>query len=76
MSRKAKIWLGVFLWLGIAIVLYAIVGSEGKNEEFKPQNEFKLDPWVDLKIGGIDMSINKAVLYLLLACALTSGAMI
>jgi F-type H+-transporting ATPase subunit a len=76
MSRKAKIWLGVFLWVGIAIVLYAIVGSEGKNEEFKPQNEFKLDPWVDLKIGGIDMSINKAVLYVFLACALTSGVMI
>ena len=46
MSRKAKIWLGVFLRVGIAIVLYAIVGSEGKNDEFKPQNEFKLDPWV------------------------------
>ena len=76
MSRKAKIWLGVFLWLGIAIVLYAVVGSEGKNDEFKPQNEFKLDPWIDIKLGGIDLSINKAVLYLFLACALTTGAMI
>jgi F-type H+-transporting ATPase subunit a len=75
-SRKAKIWLGVFLWLGIAIVLYAVVGSEGKNDEFKPQNEFKLDPWVNLKIAGIDLSINKAVLYLVLACALTAGVMI
>jgi len=75
-SRKAKIWLAVFLWFGIAIVLYAVVGSEGKNDEFKPQNEFKLDPWIDLKIGGIDMSINKAVLYVFLACALTSGVMI
>jgi F-type H+-transporting ATPase subunit a len=75
-SRKAKVWLGVFLWLGIAIVLYAVVGSEGKNDEFKPQNEFKLDPWVDLKVGGIDLSINKAVLYLVLACALTAGVMI
>jgi F-type H+-transporting ATPase subunit a len=76
MSRKAKIWLGVFLWVGIAILLYAVVGSEGKNDEFKPQNEFKLDPWVNLKIGGIDLSINKAVLYLVLACALTTGVMI
>jgi F-type H+-transporting ATPase subunit a len=76
MSRKAKIWIGVLLWLGIAIVLYAVVGSEGKNDEFKPQNEFKLDPWVNLKIAGIDMSINKAVLYLVLACALTAGVMI
>jgi F-type H+-transporting ATPase subunit a len=75
-SRKAKIWVAVFLWVGIAIVLYAVVGSEGKNDEFKPQNEFKLDPWVDIHIAGIDMSLNKAVLYLFLACALTTGAMI
>ena len=44
MSRKAKILLGVFIWLGVAIALYAIFGSEGKNDDFKPQNEFKLDP--------------------------------
>jgi F-type H+-transporting ATPase subunit a len=75
-SRKAKIWLGVFLWLGIAIVLYAVVGSEGKNDEFKPQNEFKLDPWVSIHLGGLDLSINKAVLYLVLACVLTTTAMI
>jgi len=76
MSRKAKIWLGVFIWLGIAIALYAVVGSDGKNNEFKPQNEFKLDPWISLHVGGIDMSINKAVLYVFLACAITAGTMI
>jgi F-type H+-transporting ATPase subunit a len=75
-SRKAKIWIAVLLWLGIAVVLYAVVGSEGKNDEFKPQNEFKLDPWISLKLGGLDLSINKAVLYLVLACVLTSVAMI
>ena len=46
------------------------------NTEFKPQNEFKLDPWVSLKIGPIDFSLNKAVLYLLIACALTVGTMV
>jgi F-type H+-transporting ATPase subunit a len=68
--------LGLFVWLAPVLILLALVGSEGKNEEFKPQNEFKLDPWVDLKVGGIDLSINKAVLYLVLACALTAGVMI
>ena len=53
-----------------------IFGSDGKNDDFKPQNEFKLDPWISIKIGGIDMSINKAVLYLFLACALTTVTMI
>jgi len=76
MSRRQLIWLGVFLWAGIAILLYAIFGSDGKNDAFKPQNEFKLEPWIGIHIGGLDLSFNKAVLYVLLACALTAGTMI
>jgi F-type H+-transporting ATPase subunit a len=41
------------------------------NEDFKPQNEFKLDPWIEIHILGIDMSINKAVFMVWLACGLT-----
>ena len=33
------------------------------NEEYKPQNEFKLDPWIS--IGPIE--INKAVFYVIVA---------
>jgi F-type H+-transporting ATPase subunit a len=76
MSRRFWILLGVFVWIAPALVLFALLGSEGKNEEFKPQNEFKLDPWVNIHLGGLDLSINKAVLYLVLACALTAGTMI
>jgi F-type H+-transporting ATPase subunit a len=71
LSRRAKIWLivsGAFL---LGVLLYVIFGSEGKNEQYQPQNEFKLDPWIKIKIGSIDMSINKAVLYLALASAAT-----
>ncbi len=46
------------------------------NENFKPQNEFKLDPWIPIKIGGIDLSVNKGVLYVVLTCAFTVGAML
>jgi F-type H+-transporting ATPase subunit a len=46
------------------------------NTNFKPQNEFKLDPWIPLKIGPIDLSINKAVLYLLLAALATTLTML
>ena len=46
------------------------------NTEFKPQNEFKLDPWVSLKLGPIDLSVNKAVLYLLLAALATTLSML
>ena len=46
------------------------------NEDFKPQNEFKLDPWISLKFGPLDMSINKAVMYLVITCVLTCVAMV
>ena len=52
-----------------------VVGSDGKNEEFQPQNEFLLDPWINLDLGFADMSINKAVMYLFLAAAATIGVM-
>ena len=76
MSRKAKIGIGFAAYLGIAILLYAAFGSEGKNEEFKPQDEFKLHDWIPIHIGGVNLSFNKAVLYLILACILTSVVMI
>jgi F-type H+-transporting ATPase subunit a len=73
-SRRAKIALIIAGgWILPMIVLGAIFGSKGKNEEFKPQNEFKLDAWIDLP-GPFDF--NKAVLYLLLATALTVGTMV
>jgi len=71
MSRRAKILLGVSLYFGIVILLGVIFGGGTKNDAFKPQNEFFLDPWISLTIGGVDMSINKAVLYLALASGLT-----
>ncbi|HEX6653771.1 MAG TPA: F0F1 ATP synthase subunit A [Thermoleophilaceae bacterium] len=76
MSRAAKIWTAVLVYLLVAVLLYAIFGSDGKNEDFQPQNEFKLDPWISIHIAGIDMSINKAVLYLFVACAVTAATMI
>lgn len=39
----------------------------GAAADFDPSEEFKLDPWVSIELGPIDMSINKAVFYLFLA---------
>jgi F-type H+-transporting ATPase subunit a len=75
MSKRTKIILGLLAPLVLLVVLGAAFGSEGQNTDYKPQNEFKLDPWISLKIGPLDMSINKAVLYLFLAAALTTWAM-
>ena len=71
LSRRSKILIGVFVWFAIGVLLYVVLGDDGKNEEYKPQNEFKLDNWISLELGPFDMSINKAVLYLFIGSALT-----
>ncbi|HEX2392290.1 MAG TPA: F0F1 ATP synthase subunit A, partial [Solirubrobacterales bacterium] len=76
MSTKAKVLVGVGSYLAVAILLLLVFGNAGKNEEFKPQNEFKLEPWISIHIGSLDLSINKAVLYLVLASALTILTMV
>jgi F-type H+-transporting ATPase subunit a len=76
LSTKAKVFIGLGVYLAIAILMLLIFGSSGKEEHFQPQNEFKLEPWITLELGGIDLSINKAVLYLFLASALTIGTML
>ena len=75
LSTKAKVFLGLGAYLATAIAFVIIFGDAGKNEEFQPQNEFKLDAWIPIKIGPLDLSITRAVLYLFLACGLTIWAM-
>ena len=41
------------------------------EEEFDPAHEFELPAWVSIHIGPVDMSINKAVAYLMLASLVT-----
>jgi F-type H+-transporting ATPase subunit a len=76
MSAKAKVFLGLFLMLTVTVILFGIFGSEGRNEEFQPQNEFELTPWIEIKLGSLDLSITRAVFYLLLAAGLTTGTMV
>jgi F-type H+-transporting ATPase subunit a len=64
---------GLFL---VIVGMLAIFGTSGKNDSFQPQEEFRLTPWISIHIAGIDMSINRAVLYLFLASALTCFAMV
>jgi F-type H+-transporting ATPase subunit a len=53
--------------LGLALILPA----NAIAAEFDVEKEFELDPWVKIKLGGLDLSINKAVAYLLLATVVT-----
>jgi F-type H+-transporting ATPase subunit a len=73
MSTRRKVMIGLAIWLGGTIALVAIAGFSGtRNPAFEPQNEFKLDTWVNLGV----LSINKAVMYLVIAATLTSVTMI
>jgi F-type H+-transporting ATPase subunit a len=62
---------GVYL-LGFVVIVGLTGWSRSDNNEFLPQNEFKLDTWFSL--GPIDF--NKAVLYLLIAAVLTCVSMV
>jgi F-type H+-transporting ATPase subunit a len=76
MKTRTKVLIGIGAYFAIAILMLLIFGSSGKDESFQPQNEFKLEPWVSIHLGSLDLSINKAVLYLLLASGLTIFTMV
>jgi F-type H+-transporting ATPase subunit a len=70
-KRIALVVGGIYLFL--LVLTIGIFGwSRLDNDEFKPQNEFKLDTWIEL--GPFDFT--KAVLYLLIASTLTIGTML
>jgi len=73
MSKTRKlVFAGLAAYVLLVVLAVVFFGSAGRNDEFKPQNEFKLDTW--FSIGPI--AINKAVLYLVLAAILTCWTMI
>jgi F-type H+-transporting ATPase subunit a len=53
------------------LALVAAPSALAKGIEYHPEDEFNLPAWVSIKIGPLDMSINKAVAYLWLGTILT-----
>ena len=76
MKTRTKVFIGLGLWLVVAVALGVLFGSEGRNDAFQPQEEFRLTPWIELNVLGLDMSINKAVMYLFLAAIATTATMV
>ena len=74
MSTRNKILFGIAgVYLGSLVLAVVIFGfTRRDNEEFAPQNEFRLDTWIELGL----FDINKAVLYLVIAALLTAGTML
>jgi F-type H+-transporting ATPase subunit a len=74
-SRGRKIALAIFgiYLLTITVVVLVFGFKRVDNEEFKPQNEFKLHTWIDLP-GPLD--INKGVVYVIAAGILSTLTMV
>ena len=74
MSRTQKVLFACFgAYIGIFILLIVVYGfTQHKNSEFQIQNEFKIVNWISLGV----FSINRAVLYLFIAAALTIVTMV
>jgi F-type H+-transporting ATPase subunit a len=70
-KRIALIVGGIYLFL-IVLTIGIYGWSRLDNEEFHPQDEFKLEAWIEL--GPFDFT--RAVLYLLIASLLTIGTMV
>src|SRR3954466_10389604 len=68
----ARRLLSALLGFGLLLLGPATAMALNINEDYKPQNEFKLDPW--FSIGPIEF--NKAVFYVIVATFLTCFTMI
>jgi F-type H+-transporting ATPase subunit a len=64
------------LLLSLTLLAPAIaLGAEGaeSEEEFNPEHDFEVGEWIPIHIGPLDLSINKAVAYLMLGTVCTIG---
>jgi F-type H+-transporting ATPase subunit a len=62
--------LALTLWLVLPSVALAS-STEGAVEEFNPEEDFDLGEWIPIHLGPLDLSINKAVAYLILGTLVT-----
>jgi F-type H+-transporting ATPase subunit a len=58
------------LWLALPSVALASTTENG-TEEFNPEHDFEVGEWIPIHLGPLDLSINKAVAYLILGTIVT-----
>jgi F-type H+-transporting ATPase subunit a len=69
-KRLSALALGAYLLLPQVALASS---ADGEEEEFNPEHDFEIGEWIPIHLGPLDLSINKAVAYLLLGTALTIG---
>ena len=74
MSTRTKVLIGLGTYVLLIAAMVIIFGAtRAEDTGFAPQNEFKLDPWVDLP-GPLDL--NKAVFFVIVAGILMTVTML
>jgi F-type H+-transporting ATPase subunit a len=63
--------LAALLGLLVLALPEAVLAQTEEEEEFDPSHEFELPAWIPIEIGPLDLSINKAVAYLILGTAIS-----
>jgi F-type H+-transporting ATPase subunit a len=69
-KKRLLILLGM-AYLALPSLALAAESGGTEEDEFDPSHEWELQEWIPIHIGPLDMSINKAVAYLLLGAVLS-----
>jgi F-type H+-transporting ATPase subunit a len=69
MKRALAFAVGLALTLPASALASTVEGEE--EEKFDPSHEWLLHDWIPIHLGPLDLSINKAVAYLILSSVLT-----
>ena len=59
------------LWLALPSLALASSAPGAEEEKFNPEHDFELGEWIPIHVGPLDLSINKAVAYLILGTIVT-----
>ena len=62
---------GRFVTMLVTLTLTLLAPATASAESFDPSDEFKLKDWVPIHLGGLNLSINRAVVYLFVGSAVT-----
>ena len=63
--------LALALWLALPSLALASSATGAEEEKFNPEHDFALGEWIPIHLGPLDLSINKAVAYLILGSIVT-----
>ncbi|MBA2384435.1 MAG: F0F1 ATP synthase subunit A [Actinobacteria bacterium] len=71
MRRRSALALATTLFLALPSLALSSSAEGAEEEEFNPEHDFEIGEWIPIHIGPLDLSINKAVAYLMLASLVT-----